>query len=233
MRNHLRAGWLAAAAAAVAAGALAGCGSVAAPATGSGPDSVATQGALTSPAGSSSPAAVAGSGSTSATPSPSAAGGASAPAGTAVACTTADLKVVLDTAAQGVAAGTYFVPLEFTNTSRQSCQLTGYPAVALTSGQAGQQIGPAAATDHAVTASAVLVAPGGQAHAWLQMLSTANYPASQCHPATAAGMQVTAPGTQGARYVAHRVPTCQAAIAGTSLLVVHPVQAGRARRGTA
>jgi Protein of unknown function (DUF4232) len=232
MRNHLRAGWLVAAAAAAAAGALAGCGSVAAPGAGSGPDGVTTQGALTSPAASTSPAAVAGSGSVSATPSPSAAGG-GASAGTAVACTTSDLKVVLDTAAEGVAAGTYFVPLEFTNTSRQACQLTGYPAVALTSGQAGQQIGPAAATDHAVTASAVLVAPGGRAHAWLQMLSTANYPASQCHPATAAGMQVTAPGTQGARYVAHRVPTCQAAIAGTSLLVVHPVQAGRARRGTA
>ncbi len=101
-----------------------------------------------------------------------------------------------------MAAGTYFLPIEFTNTSGRACQLAGYPAVAFTTGQSGQQIGTEAAVDRAVPARSVLLAPGGVAHAWLQILDTANYPAGKCHPVTAAGLRVVAPGTQDATYVA-------------------------------
>jgi S1-C subfamily serine protease len=141
--------------------------------------------------------------------------------------------VRLVTAAAGVAAGSYYVPLEFTNTSGRPCRLAGYPAVAFTTGAAGQQIGTAAAADHAVPAHPVLLAPGATAHAWLQFLSTAAYPASKCHPVTAAGLRVVAPGSQSASYVAHPVPACRAVIRGSKILTVHPVQQGKARRGTA
>jgi hypothetical protein len=149
------------------------------------------------------------------------------------ACSPSGLRVRLDTSAAGVAAGTYYVPLEFTNTSGRTCRLAGYPVVALAASAAGHQIGAAAATDHAVAAHSVLLRPGAMAHAWLQVLDTANYPASQCHPVTAAGLRVTAPGTQSASYVPHPVPACKAALHGTEILTVHPVQPGPARRGTA
>ncbi|MGH3398214.1 MAG: DUF4232 domain-containing protein [Streptosporangiaceae bacterium] len=132
-----------------------------------------------------------------------------------------------------MAAGSSFVPLEFTNISGQACELAGYPAVALTMGLSGARVGARAATDHAVPAAPVVLAPGGIAHAWLQVLSTANYPASKCHPVTAAGLRITVPGTASASYVAHPVPACQAVLRGSQMLTVHPVQRGRARRGTA
>jgi hypothetical protein len=148
-------------------------------------------------------------------------------------CTSSGLRVRLDTAAGGVAAGSYFVPLDFTNISGQACELGGYPAVALTMGVSGAQVGAVAATDHAVPAGPVVLSPGGTAHAWLQVVSTSSYPAARCHPVTAAGLRVTAPGTASASYVAHPVPACRAVIRGSKLLTVHPIQRGQARRGTA
>jgi hypothetical protein len=230
-------------AAAGAAAALAGCGSTLAPgAAGSGSGSggstsagasAAAPGRAGRPGSGTAGSGTAGSG----TAGSSASSGASATAGTGSAgtatCTAASLRVRLDTAAAGVAAGSYFVPLEFTNTSGQACQLAGYPAVAFTTGAAGQQIGTAAAADHSVPAHPVLLAPGDTAHAWLQLLSTAAIPASKCHPVTATGLRVAAPGTQSASYVAHPVPACRAVIRGSKILTVHPVQRGKARRGTA
>jgi hypothetical protein len=156
------------------------------------------------------------------------------PAATAPAtCAASGLKVRLNMAAAGAAAGSYYVPLEFTNITGHACQLAGYPAVALTSGIGGRQIGPQAAVDHSVRSAAVRLAPGGTAHAWLQVTDVANIPARTCHPATAAGMRVAAPGARGASYLAHRLPACAAALAGNGVITVHPVQPGRARRGTA
>jgi hypothetical protein len=164
--------------------------------------------------------------------------GAASPAATAsgsgtAACFASGLRVRLDAAAAGVAAGSYYVPLEFTNTSGRACRLAGYPAVAFASGAAGEQIGAVAAVDRSVRANAVLLSPGGVAHAWLQVVNAANYPASKCHPVTAAGLRVAAPGTASASYLAHPVAACRTAIQGSEILTIHPVQGGRARRGTA
>jgi hypothetical protein len=221
-----------AAAAALAAAALAGCGSLSAPgsapAPGTASATASASGALSTggPASSSaatSGAAVAG----SATAGP----GGSAQAGAA--CTAATVHIRLDTAAAGVAAGTDYVPLEFTNTSSQPCELSGYPAVALTSGVSGQQIGTEAAVDRSVKATAVLLAPGGVAHAWLGIADVANFPAKSCHPVTAAGFRVVIPGSESASYLALRVPACKAPAEDGGILVVRPVQPGAARRGTA
>lgn len=241
MGNALRASrWFPAAAPALAAVAvavtavLAGCGSVQAPATTSGQGGSAAAGTTTSPAATARPTRTTSPGAAASASAGASASPSSGASGTVTAtCTSAGLKVVLDTAAAGVAAGSYYVPLEFTNTSGRACELRGFPAVVFSSGSAGQQIGPAAAVDRAVPASAVLLAPHATAHAWLQLLSAANYPASKCHPVTAAGLQVAAPGSQSASYVADPVQACRNAIQGSELLTVHPVQQGRARRGTA
>jgi Protein of unknown function (DUF4232) len=248
-RNWLRSTWLsrpggpagAAVAAGVAAGAavLAGCGTVQAPGSAAASGSAGVSSSVTaSPSGSAGGAA-----GVSATASPSgSAGGAAGVSATAspsasgpatTTCASSGLRVRLDTTAAGAAAGSYYVPLDFTNTSGQACQLTGYPAVAFTSGMTGQQIGAEAAVDKSVRVTTVLLPSGGTAHAWLQVLSAANYPASKCHPVTAAGLRVVAPGSESAAYVPHPVPACKMAIQGSEILTVHPVQQGLAQRGTA
>lgn len=200
----------------------AGCGSAhphaaAPPSTGSGR---AVQAGSTT-----SGAATEGSGSASPQPSVTASG--------AAACAASGLRVSLDLAAAGVAGGTSYVPLQFANTTQQSCQLTGFPAVAFTTGASGQQIGTEAAVDRAVPTRPVLLTPGGVAHAWLEVQDAADYPARSCHPVTAAGLRVVVPGAQNASYLAHPVPTCKGVVHGGTILTVQPVQAGKARRGTA
>jgi hypothetical protein len=149
------------------------------------------------------------------------------------ACAASALRIRLDTAAAGVAAGTEYVPLEFTNTSSQSCELSGFPAVALTSGVTGQQIGTEAAVDRSVRATAVLLKPGGIAHAWVGIADVANLPSKTCRPVTAAGFRVVVPGSESASYLAHRVPACKEPARDGGILIVRPVQPGAARRGTA
>jgi Protein of unknown function (DUF4232) len=227
-------------AAAAVAAVLAGCGSIQAPGTAAagsasssgGPGSLGSggSGAPGVPDGTGSPGSTArASASASASASPGAGGSASA----TTSCAAAGLRVRLDTAAAGVAAGTYYVPLEFTNTTGRPCELAGYPAVAFTSGATGQQIGTEAAVDRAVRVSNVRLAPGATAHAWLQVLDAANYPVSTCRPVMAAGIRVVVPGSESASYLPHRVSACKGALGGSQILTVHPVQQGRARRGTA
>jgi Protein of unknown function (DUF4232) len=130
------------------------------------------------------------------------------------------LRVTLDVRAAGAAAGTSFVPLDFTNISRVTCLMAGYPVVSPAAGPAGRQVGAAAAPDHGVQVRSVLLAPGGSAHAWLQVTDALNYPARQCHQDTAS-------------YLKHAFSDCAARTGGSNVLMVQPIQAGRARRGTA
>ena len=90
-----------------------------------------------------------------------------------------------DSQASGAAGSTYY-PLDFTNKSGTACQLYGYPGVSfVTAGAgAGQQVGVAARRSQAFTKVTVRLAPGGTAHAWLQVTVAANYPASSCGPVT-------------------------------------------------
>ena len=218
-------------AAVLAAAALAGCGSLA-PGGAAAPGASAG-GALSSGGAGSVGAGSGGAGSGGAGGDGSVAGSSSGSAQPGAACAPAALRIRLDTAAAGVAAGTYYVPLEFTNTSSRACELTGYPAVALTSGVTGRQIGTEAAVDRSVKATAVLLQPGGIAHAWLGIADVANFPAKTCRPITAAGFRVVVPGSESASYLAHPVPACKEPARDGGILVVRPVQPGAARRGTA
>lgn len=151
----------------------------------------------------------------------------------AIACKTTELQVTLDLAAAGVAAGSSYVPLEFTNASASACTLAGYPAVVFSSGVAGPQIGSAGSAQVSTHTSTLVLAPGGVAHAWLQILDVANYPSGQCKPVQASGLRVSFGGTQTAAYLAHPFQACQNVLRGSDVLAVFPVQPGRARRGTA
>jgi hypothetical protein len=85
---------------------------------------------------------------------------------------------------------------------------------------AGQQIGPAAQRSRAFAKVPVRLAPGGSAHAWLQVPVAANYPASSCHPVTAHWLRVYPPGETVAGYLSHPFSACSAA--STQLLTVLP-----------
>ncbi len=210
-----------AAAATLATAAVAGCGSIAASGGGSG-----------------SPAAGRATGTAPATNSASTSNPAAAPSGSRAAnasrtCASSALKVVLDTSAAGAAAGSSFVPLQFKNVSASSCTLPGFPAVSFATTAAGPQIGSAAVRQHSSKAAALILAPGQYAHAWLQILDAATFPASRCKPVVARGLRVAFTNAASAAFVPRSIPTCSLTQHGSNVLAVFPVQAGIASRGTA
>jgi hypothetical protein len=151
-----------------------------------------------------------------------------------VACPSSALRVTLDPSVETVAAGSSYLPLDFTNTSQSACRMAGYPDVAFVSGVPGHQVGGAATRQAGRAAHQVTLAPGATAHAWLVISAAANYPAGQCHPVTASGLRIQSPGQARVSYVRHAFPACAAtSLSGGSLLAVQPVQPGRAKRGTA
>ena len=197
--------------------ALAGCGSRPAPAGAGSPASAAATSAAAS---------------TAATPATTTASPPSAAVSSA--CPASALKVSLNTTAAGVAGGSSLVPLEFENVSGSSCTLPEYPDVSFAAGSAGPDIGAPAARQHAAQASALVLAPGTVAHAWLQISAVANYPASSCKPVTAHGLRVSFASATAGTFVAKALQACSRTQPGSStILAVFPVQAGPARRGTA
>ena len=163
----------------------------------------------------------------------SAGGGAGAGSGkAAAACAPSSLRVTVDAAAAGSAAGSTFYPIDFTNGSGASCRLDGYPDAWFAT-SAGHRIGSAASRDRAVIARPVALRPGATAHAWLQVTAAANYPAKACRPVTAHWLRIRVPGSAAVRAIRHAFPACAAAMHGRGILTVQPVAPGRGRRGEA
>ncbi len=96
------------------------------------------------------------------------------------ACTTADLGVWVAANQGQAAAGTLYMPLEFTNISKQACTMYGYPGVSAIS-VTGAQLGGAASRDANVKATTVTVAAGATAYA---LLEYSNVYTSNCTPVT-------------------------------------------------
>ncbi len=155
------------------------------------------------------------------------------PAPVVAACTAAALRTTLDATAAGAAAGSTYVPLEFTNTSSRPCTVPRYPTVAFASTAAGPQIGTVAKAEDASHPGSLVLAPAGVAHAWLQIVSAANYPAARCKPEQAGGLRVAFGGSDTKAFVAHPFQACANAMHGRDVLAVFGVQAGMAKRGTA
>jgi hypothetical protein len=197
---------------------LVGCGSAKAPQPGSSP-----AGGGTASGHQSQRPGAAGSGSPAAAP-------VSSVNGLAV-CQSASLHVTVDAAAAGAAAGSTYIPVDFTNTSGSACGMYGYPGVSfVTAGSgAGTQVGAAAQENPAYGKLAVRLAPGGVAHAWLQVGAAGNFPAHACKPQTVSWLKVFPPDQTVAVYVNHSFDACAAM--GTPLLLVFPVRTGEGVRG--
>jgi uncharacterized protein DUF4232 len=136
------------------------------------------------------------------------------------ACTTSELVVWLDTRTGGVAAGSAYVGLRFTNLSGHTCTVRGYPGVSAVT-LAGRQLGRAAARDRSVHPRTVALRAGQTAMTTLQIGTAANYPRASCRPAIAAGIRVYPPNQTAARVVPYPFPACSRR--GPVILIVRPV----------
>jgi hypothetical protein len=147
------------------------------------------------------------------------------------ACRTATLRFAVDASQAVGAAGSAYYPLNFTNTSRTTCDMYGYPGVSFAASPTGgaRQIGLAAQRNAAFTKVAVRLAPGQTAHAWLKVAVAANYPAATCQPVTAYWLRIYPPGETAAGYASHAFDACSSTSA--ALLSVLPVRFGQGVAG--
>ena len=179
-------------------------------------------------------AAVQGSASSSgaAAPATSAPASAGASAG-AAGCASAGLTAKVDTAQSGAAAGSTYVPIDFTNTSGSPCTLFGYPGVSFVAGPTGGQLGEAASRNPAAKATTVRLAPGGVAHATLQVAAAGNYSASACTPVTAHWLRIFPPNQPTPIFVRYTVQACSAKLPQGvgSQLAVYVVRPGPGKAG--
>lgn len=137
-------------------------------------------------------------------------------------CPTSALGVALG-APNGAAGSTYYV-LTFTNTSKVSCTLTGYPGVSYVAGSQGTQIGaPAARLPGTVTT--VTVQSGASAFASLREVVAGNYPSS-CGLTNVAGLRIYPPNQTAALFVAQNTQGCSNA--SDLVLQVGPVASNAA-----
>ena len=144
------------------------------------------------------------------------------------ACNTSALSVSLASNQGGAAAGSTYLPINFTNTSSAACSLYGFPGVSFVTGLGGSQIGAAATRAPNVSSVPVTVNAHATAHAWLQVVQAGNYPASSCHPVTANWLKVYPPGNTTASYIGHTFPACSGTV---TVLTVMPVRSGAGVQG--
>lgn len=164
----------------------------------------------------------------SASPMPTAATVHTAAAARTPKCTAADLGVWAAYDQQAGAAGTLVFPLEFTNVSRHTCTLYGFPGVSAIAPN-GRQLGLPAAWDTVARPRIVRLVPGATAHA---MLFYSNAVASTCPSSTAAAqLRVYPPSQRQADHTLWSLPGCASSQSGAQYLRVRVIAAGIGRMG--
>jgi len=182
-------------------------------------------------------------GGASSSPSGGAAAASSAPAPPAAShgstvttgCSSSALSVRVDLAQGGAAAGSTYVPIDFTNTSGSACTLDGYPGVSFVRSPSGSQLGNPASRNPAAAPAMVTLAPGGIAHAILQVVEADNYSQSACTPVTAHWLKIFPPDQASAIYARYDVQACSAKLPAKlgSQLDVYVVRPGVGKAGQA
>ncbi len=182
-------------------------------------------------------------GGASSSPSGGAAAASSAPAPPAAShgstvttgCSSSALSVRVDLAQGGAAAGSTYVPIDFTNTSGSACTLDGYPGVSFVRSPSGSQLGNPASRNPAAAPAMVTLAPGGIAHAILQVVEAGNYSQSACTPVTAHWLKIFPPDQASAIYARYDVQACSAKLPAKlgSQLDVYVVRPGVGKAGQA
>jgi hypothetical protein len=106
-------------------------------------------------------------------------------------CQSSALKVTLGKG--GVAAGTAYYQILFTNDSTAGCTLYGFPGVSFTGETYAVQVGPAATRNPTSHPTLVTLAPGAVASAQISVVDAQNYPPGPCGLTTASGVLVYPP----------------------------------------
>jgi Protein of unknown function (DUF4232) len=145
-------------------------------------------------------------------------------ASTAPACTTSQLAVWVYANPGGGAAGSFDLPIGFTNVSKRACTLRGYPGIsALNSRQV--QLGSAGGRDPGTPNNLITIPAGGTANANMRLTDVYNFPLSTCKPTTtAAYLKVFPPNSRTALIAFFSGAVCSKA--GPVYLHVQRVQAG-------
>jgi hypothetical protein len=124
-------------------------------------------------------------------------------------CVTSGLVIWLDTAGNGAAGSTYY-NLYFTNLSAHACSLRGYPRVSAVN-LFGRQVGRAAIRESVQKAGLVALPREATAAAVLRIVDAANFTASACREATAAGLRVYPPGQARSKVIPFPFKACSRA----------------------
>jgi hypothetical protein len=133
----------------------------------------------------------------------------------------------------GAAAGSVYVPIDFTNTSATTCTMTGYPGVSFVSAPHGKQLGTAATRNPAAPPAMVTLAPGAVAHATLQVAQAGNYSPAACAPVAAHWLRIFPPNQTAAIYARYGARACSARLPARlgSQLAVYVVRPGAGKAG--
>jgi hypothetical protein len=116
-------------------------------------------------------------------------------------------------------AGSIFYPLEFTNLSRRTCTLRGYPGVSAVD-LASHRLGGDAGRNGYQPLATVTLARGAAATAVMRITDTGALPPSGCREASAAGVRVYPPGQRAAKIVPLPFQACSR---GPSNITVSPI----------
>lgn len=121
------------------------------------------------------------------------------------------------------AAGTFTYLLRFTNTSRRTCYLYGFPGVTAVN-RHGRQLGSPAAWVPGAPLRPVVLRRGWTGHAVLRITDAAFFPHRLCRPVEARGLRVIPPSRVSPGFVRLRFLACSRA--GTVYMRVQRVQRG-------
>lgn len=124
-------------------------------------------------------------------------------------------------------AGTVYYPLEFTNVSRHTCSMYGFPGVSAIS-RGGQQLGSPANWESGGTLGTprtVIVRPGATVHAILAYHDVGALVGLGCDPVnTTVQLRVYPPDQRGATFAFFDLEACSHA--GPSYMSVGPIKPG-------
>ena len=122
------------------------------------------------------------------------------------------------------AAGSLYLPLQFTNLSLERLRDARLPRVSAVD-RNNHQLGSPASWDHAVSARTVVLARGATAHTILRYSDVAVTTAPGCHPTFGTfELRIYPPGQRGTTYAAFDLQA--RSHAGPIYLSVEPIQPG-------
>ncbi|GAA2329908.1 DUF4232 domain-containing protein [Dactylosporangium salmoneum] len=138
-------------------------------------------------------------------------------------CRTSELKISVQGAPGGGAAGSTYAWLVFTNVSARTCSLYGYPGVARLAGPEGPQVNDPLDHMGATTPTRVVLAPQASSHAVIQEGHPEAFEPN-CHAVAIAGLRVYPPDETAAVFVPFAERACSAK--GVDVGFVAPIVAG-------